>query len=143
MWTWTDANVGYVGMVLKRWHGQKLLLSLRLTTPCHLTYKAPIVVTLQAEGGGPAPKKKKPQPKQQFPCPKCPKVWNWPWELRRHLIMHFKEKERQDASAYKCKECGKGFQWKRDLAQHMRLHTGEKLLVCSVCGKKFVTRWGH
>lgn len=29
--------------------------------------------------------------KQQFPCPKCDKVWNWPWELRRHLIMHFKE----------------------------------------------------
>ena len=39
-----------------------------------------------------SPKKsKKAKSKQQFPCPKCDKVWNWPWELRRHLIMHFKE----------------------------------------------------
>jgi hypothetical protein len=34
---------------------------------------------------------KKPKTKQKFPCPKCDKVWNWPWELRRHLVMHFKE----------------------------------------------------
>jgi len=89
----------------------------------------------KSEGSG-----KKAKAKNQFPCPKCNKVWNWPWELRRHLVMHFKEKERQDASAYKCDECGRGFQWKRDLAQHKRLHTGEKLLICSVCGKKFTTR---
>ena len=36
-------------------------------------------------------KSKKAKSKQQFPCPKCEKVWNWPWELRRHLVMHFKE----------------------------------------------------
>merc|ERR1712223_1248307 len=91
-------------------------------------------------GGAVSERPKKAKPKHQFPCPKCNKVWNWPWELRRHLVMHFKEKERQDASAYKCDECGRGFQWKRDLAQHKRLHTGEKLLICSVCGKKFTTR---
>jgi hypothetical protein len=34
---------------------------------------------------------KKNRAKNQFPCPKCNKVWNWPWELRRHLVMHFKE----------------------------------------------------
>ena len=34
---------------------------------------------------------KKSKAKNQFPCPKCNKVWNWPWELRRHLVMHFKE----------------------------------------------------
>ena len=34
---------------------------------------------------------KKAKAKNQFPCPKCNKVWNWPWELRRHLVMHFKE----------------------------------------------------
>ena len=34
---------------------------------------------------------KRPKTKNQFPCPKCNKVWNWPWELRRHLVMHFKE----------------------------------------------------
>ena len=36
-------------------------------------------------------KPKKAKPKHQFPCPKCNKIWNWPWELRRHLVMHFKE----------------------------------------------------
>ncbi len=35
--------------------------------------------------------KKTPKKRNQFPCPKCNKVWNWPWELRRHLVMHFKE----------------------------------------------------
>lgn len=39
----------------------------------------------------PQKKAKKAKSKQQFPCPKCDKVWNWPWELRRHLVMHFKE----------------------------------------------------
>ena len=39
----------------------------------------------------PQKKSKKAKSKQQFPCPKCEKVWNWPWELRRHLVMHFKE----------------------------------------------------
>ena len=78
--------------------------------------------------------------KQKFKCPKCDKVWNWPWELRRHVLTHYKEKERQATSTFKCEECGRGFQWKRDLAQHQRLHTGEKLLVCSVCEKKFTTR---
>ena len=40
----------------------------------------------KSEGSG-----KKSKAKNQFPCPKCNKVWNWPWELRRHLVMHFKE----------------------------------------------------
>lgn len=40
----------------------------------------------KSEGSG-----KKAKAKNQFPCPKCNKVWNWPWELRRHLVMHFKE----------------------------------------------------
>ena len=41
--------------------------------------------------GEPEEKPKKAKPKHQFPCPKCNKIWNWPWELRRHLVMHFKE----------------------------------------------------
>ena len=50
----------------------------------------PIVVTL-ASSDKPRKPKPKAKSKQQFPCPKCDKIWNWPWELRRHLIMHFKE----------------------------------------------------
>ena len=80
--------------------------------------------------------------KQAFPCPKCPKVWNWPWELRRHLMIHFKPQKLNTENSYKCPDpdCGKKFQWKRDMKQHERIHTGDKLLVCSVCHKKFTTR---
>ncbi len=29
--------------------------------------------------------------KTRFQCPKCEKIWNWPWELRRHVLTHYKE----------------------------------------------------
>jgi hypothetical protein len=42
----------------------------------------------QAGKGSP---RRKVQSKQKFQCPKCDKVWNWPWELRRHVVSHYKE----------------------------------------------------
>ena len=36
-------------------------------------------------------KKRQPISKQKFKCPKCDKIWNWPWELRRHVLTHYKE----------------------------------------------------
>jgi len=83
---------------------------------------------------------KKYQSKQKFPCPKCDKVWNWPWELRRHLMIHFKPQKLDSGNSYKCPNCDRKFQWKRDMKQHERIHTGDKLLICSVCEKKFTTR---
>ena len=38
-----------------------------------------------------AGKRKKPESKQKYECPKCNKIWNWPWELRRHVLTHYKE----------------------------------------------------
>ena len=69
-------------------------------------------------------------------------MWNWPWELRRHLMIHFKPQKLNTENSYRCPEpgCGKKFQWKRDMKQHEKIHTGDKLLVCSVCQKKFTTR---
>jgi hypothetical protein len=40
--------------------------------------------------------------KQAFPCPKCDKVWNWPWELRRHLMIHFKPQKLNTENSYRC-----------------------------------------
>ena len=96
--------------------------------------KTPEVTTLKVA--------KKYPSKQKFPCPKCPKIWNWPWELRRHLMIHFKPQKLNIANSFPCPHegCDRRFQWKRDMKQHERIHTGDKLLVCSVCDKKFTTR---
>merc|ERR1712066_692517 len=68
------------------------------------------------------PKPRKPKPKHSvkgtFSCPMCPKVWGWPWELRRHVITHYKQKEKAKELAFKCDECGKPFQ-------------------CALCGGRF------
>jgi len=77
--------------------------------------------------------------KQKFPCPKCDKVWSWPWELRRHLMIHFKPQKLVD-NGFKCPHCDKRFQWKRDMRQHERIHSGDKVLICSVCEKQFTTK---
>ena len=52
----------------------------------------------KAEEEAEEPKPKKPKPKHSvkgtFSCPMCPKVWGWPWELRRHVITHYKQVSR-------------------------------------------------
>ena len=47
--------------------------------------------------------------KQKFPCPKCPKIWNWPWELRRHLMIHFKPQKLNTSNSFCCPEPGTVF----------------------------------
>ena len=38
------------------------------------------------------PKKPKPEHSEKgtFSCPMCPKVWGYPWQLRRHVTTHYK-----------------------------------------------------
>ena len=28
---------------------------------------------------------------RNYSCPMCPKKWHFPWELRRHVISHYKQ----------------------------------------------------
>ena len=48
------------------------------------------------------PKRKKPKHsvKGTLTCPMCPKVWGWPWELRRHVITHYKEVSQEEIQGY-------------------------------------------
>ena len=75
-------------------------------------------------------------------CPKCPKAWKWPWELRRHLLTHFKPDKNTNVEAvFECleQECGRTFSWKRDLQTHKTLHT-DKALVCTIDKMRFTTK---
>ena len=84
--------------------------------------------------------KKESKVKKQFPCPKCDKIWNWAWELRRHLPIHEREQLRQETAKYKCDECDKRFMKQTGLVEHQRIHSGKKLLDCFECGKQFVKK---
>ena len=89
-------------------------------------------------------KKKILKTSQTFPCDNCEKVWNWRWELKRHLRSHSRPPTKQEIERnYKCADntCGKKFRLKNDLKQHMRLHTGDNLSVCGVCQKKFTSKY--
>ena len=81
---------------------------------------------------------------RMFPCDNCEKVWNWRWELKRHLRVHSRPPTKQEIERnYECTDniCEKKFRLKNDLKQHMRLHTGNNLLVCDVCQKKFTSKY--
>ena len=81
---------------------------------------------------------------QTFPCDNCEKVWNWRWELKRHMRTHFRPPTKHETERnYECTDhsCKKRFRLKTDLKQHMRLHTGDNLLVCGVCQKKFTSKY--
>ena len=84
-----------------------------------------------------------------FPCDECDKVWNQPWELKRHKRTHARAPTKQETERdFECTDycknlitCKKKFKFKKDLNKHMRLHTGDNLLVCGVCQKKFTSKY--
>ena len=89
-------------------------------------------------------KKKMLKTSRKFPCNNCEKVWNWRWELKRHLRSHSRPPTKQEIERnYECTDstCEKKFRLKNDLKQHMRLHTGDNLSVCGVCQKKFTSKY--
>ena len=73
-------------------------------------------------------------------CPKCPKSWNWPWQLRRHLLIHFKPDKEAEA-VFECPEqnCGRTFSWDKDLQTHKTIHT-DRALVCTIDKMRFSTK---
>ena len=75
-------------------------------------------------------------------CSICQKVCKFPWELKRHLLVHLKtDKKKYGGSLFACseKECGKNYACKDDLKKHQRVHT-DKALVCHVDTMKFATK---
>ena len=75
-------------------------------------------------------------------CPRCPKLCNFPWEMKRHLLIHLKQDKNQfTESKVECteKECGKTFANQNYLVAHKRIHTDEAL-VCTVDAMKFLTK---
>ncbi|CAB4054760.1 KRAB [Lepeophtheirus salmonis] len=70
------------------------------------------------------------KPKHKYPCPKCNKEWNWPWELRRHIVTHYREKK----SAKKLQPTNARLVLCSTTLWFTR---GEKPFQCAFCGNKF------
>ncbi|XP_030033845.2 zinc finger protein 573 isoform X7 [Manduca sexta] len=70
------------------------------------------------------------QPKKEFPCAECDKIF----KKRTLLYLHFKATHTDD---HRCKECNKRFSTKRHLREHLSIHLGQRPLECSVCQKTF------
>nr|XP_055052457.1 zinc finger protein ZFP2 isoform X2 [Misgurnus anguillicaudatus] len=64
-------------------------------------------------------------------CKLCGKSFRRPYDLRKHLVVHTREKE------HRCDVCGKSFGLPTNLRRHQRIHTGEKPFECQTCGRSF------
>ncbi|XP_061895353.1 zinc finger and BTB domain-containing protein 49-like isoform X2 [Entelurus aequoreus] len=71
---------------------------------------------------------------KQFVCSVCPKTFASNKYLRRHMMIHTKERYPS------CSVCGKRFRDTFEIKEHMNKHTGERPFTCSLCKKSFGRR---
>ncbi|XP_047480733.1 zinc finger protein 407-like [Penaeus chinensis] len=62
-------------------------------------------------------------------CSECGKVCDSKQQMYFHRLSHDPK--------FVCKYCKKGFIWKSQYTVHLATHTGEKPVVCDLCGKAF------
>ena len=69
--------------------------------------------------------------KKMLPCSFCPKYFDRPSLLSRHIRTHTGERP------HSCTFCYKSFSTSSSLNTHVRIHSGEKPHQCNVCNKRF------
>lgn len=69
-----------------------------------------------------------------YRCDLCDKAFRAKALLYVHKRYHFKTNE---SYRFQCIHCPKKFPFQSDLKKHTRKHTGERLYVCSQCGRGF------
>ncbi|XP_061820681.1 zinc finger and BTB domain-containing protein 47 [Nerophis lumbriciformis] len=85
-------------------------------------------MTEPPEGAGP---KVRLEEKQQFPCKKCPRVFNNRWYLEKHInVTHTR--------LHTCTLCGRKFLLEADLMMHLQTRCD---IQCAACNKAFKKLW--
>lgn len=98
-------------------------------------YKYPYaeeVVTLKLIGKDQIKSQEKKQPKKNFVCKVCNKIFFLAQALKTHSWSHIHDKK------YTCRVCHESFKFQADLKKHFKAHTvlSSNLFVCEICGRR-------